>query len=991
MAMPVDQRWQKTPVEPAFARFHGWVDQFQAVDAATREGLIPEGVVLATTRRAALKELMESHPERALELMVPLAIRRELPEAITDLLEERVSARGDFEILAAVPTPDASPNTDRGFRPLQRRVVIGDRLLEASVFGLRLGEPTQFGVALHGVALDGKIALAESPFRALEAVEQMERRADLAARGAPDPVCSISGAPTSSKGTEVAVDLGEAVGWFCDPAHAGVAAQKARAAGGTSSHFELLADGGLKPLSARTEGIKRLLLLRVDFSDSAGAPLSNLQATNLVKGLNQFYLECSYNKTGFKALGAGSAVTATLRMPRTAAAYGVLDASVLRTDARAAAQSAGINLASFDFDLTCFRNVPGFNFAGLAYVGAAGAWIQNSFDSPGVSAHELGHNYGLNHANFWDTGGESTLGSGSSVEYGDGFDTMGNATAGKRHFNARYKSLLDWLPAAYVRTLTTNGTYRLYPMDVTNANTQIRALRIAKNTQTNYWFEFRQTFTTSPSIMNGLGVRWARSGNQSSLLLDTTPGSVDGSKDSAVVIGRTFSDRTLGLHVTPVGFGGTVPESLDVVVNRGTFTNNHRPAIEVTANATTASVGATMTFSATATDADGDALAYGWDFGDANFGPNSSRVTHAFSTAGEYVVRCEVSDMKGGTSSDYVLVRIGSPTTVRIAGTILANGQPLEGVRVSTSNTKQTFTGADGTYVLAGLAKATYTLSARREGYLFSRQGFSNPLSLTANRTGADFVGADPGDLQIVTLVPMGAEWHFWDKGTLPGSTWMSANFDDGTWRKGAAQLGYGDDDVVTKVDFGPNSAGKYITTWFRSAFTVDNPAVFLSLTVGLVRDDGAVVYLNGKEVFRSNMPAGTVTPATLASATVSGTDESNIYEYDVDPAKLLSGRNVLAVELHQSAPDSSDLSFSLQVQGLLRPSTAAPQIAYRFAGGGLRVSWPVTAAGYSLVSASAPNGPWEPVVESVLTSSGEQYVVVVPEEDARWFRLEKH
>ena len=73
---------------------------------------------------------------------------------------------------------------------------------------------------------------------------------------------------------------------------------------------------------------------------------------------------------------------------------------------------------------------------------------------------------------------------------------------------------------------------------------------------------------------------------------------------------------------------------------------------------------------------------------------------------------------------------------------------------------KQTFSGADGTYVLTGLARGTYNLSARREGVLFSHEGFTNPLNLTATRVDADFFGADPGNLQTVTLVPLGAEWR---------------------------------------------------------------------------------------------------------------------------------------------------------------------------------------------------------------------------------------
>jgi hypothetical protein len=62
------------------------------------------------------------------------------------------------------------------------------------------------------------------------------------------------------------------------------------------------------------------------------------------------------------------------------------------------------------------------------------------------------------------------------------------------------------------------------------------------------------------------------------------------------------------------------------------------------------------------------------------------------------------------------------------------------------------------------------------------------------------------------------------------------------------------------------------------------------------------VIYLNGREVFRSNMPGGTIAYTTLASSTVGGSDELAFFQTDLDPALLRAGTNVLAVEIHQAS-----------------------------------------------------------------------------------------
>ena len=977
------RRWSEPVTEPAFAEFSGWTRRYLSQPSpAARQALEIEGQELARLRRQDMTELIPADAQRALELAIPRGLRDQLPASITPFLEEPVDGRGDFGVLAGIPAPEHTGP----FEPVYRTVSLGDRAWRAYTYGPALLRPTLIDVPLHGIALDGLFALDPNAVRILDADEVARM-----ATPAKDALCAVSNQPVTTFAEEVPVDAGGHTAWLCSAAH-------------TEKYNERLilasldkgngtdADGVFRQKSAYTEGLKRLLILRVDFSDLAGAPLSNATGTNMLNGIAAFYLEQSFGKTTFRGLGAGSVMTTTLRMPKTASVYGASDPSILRTDARNAARISGLNLALFDFDLICVGAVPGFNWAGLGYIGAPGSWIRASFDATGgVSSHELGHNFGLNHANAWDTGGQSILGAGSNVEYGDSFDTMGNATAGKRHFNTRYKNYLDWLPTTQVKIVTASGNYRLFAHDATNAATP-RAVRIARNAQTNYWLEFRQKFTDRPALMDGVGLRWARTNNQQSLLLDVTPGSADGKNDSALLIGRTFSDRAAGIHITPLAKGGTIPESLDLQVNLGKFTNNQLPSVTLTASATAAFAGAPIIFTADATDPDGDTLAYSWDFGDNSIvAANTNVISRTWSIAREYWVRCTVSDMKGGEGSAAVLVRIGNPSTYRIAGRVLQGGKPVPGVRVEVSNTQQTYTTSDGAYTLTGLARGPYTVKAISEGYLFTPTGFSNPLTLTGPVDGINLEASAPGDLAQVSLVPLGAQWRYYDSGNLAGTIWRSNGFFDSTWNSGAAPLGYGDDNIVTTVKYGPSTTARHITTWFRHSFTVDDPARFLSVTLGLIRDDGAAVYLNGIEIFRSNLPSGTLSAITRASASVGDPDEITVHETKVDPKGFRTGANVLAVEVHQFTPNSSDIRFNLQLSGSLRPSSAvAPRLEVAPGSEQIQLSWPVTAVGFELQETKSLETPWFFSDETTRAEAGKNIASPQLTENLRFFRLGK-
>lgn len=166
-------------------------------------------------------------------------------------------------------------------------------------------------------------------------------------------------------------------------------------------------------------------------------------------------------------------------------------------------------------------------------------------------------------------------------------------------------------------------------------------------------------------------------------------------------------------------------------------------------------------------------------------------------------------------------------------------------------------------------------------------------------------------------FIPTGHTWKYHDDGTYPGTNWTSVTFDDTSWENGPAQLGYGEDDEATTVGYGPDAENKYPAAYFRSTFDVINAARAHNVNLKLLRDDGAIVYLNGAEVLRENMPSGLVDHRTYAVKSLD--EELPMRERSIPSHALVEGRNTLAVEIHQHRAGSSDLSFDARLSADFR------------------------------------------------------------------------
>jgi len=366
------------------------------------------------------------------------------------------------------------------------------------------------------------------------------------------------------------------------------------------------------PPTAWTTGGKNVLIIRVDFSDKAGAPEGYSAATvqNIADSqIAPYYIKSSYNQTSL----TNTVTPSVYRLPQTAAYYATNDANdTLHTDAENAA-AANYTISNYDRTIVFFASLGNLTnsqitYGGLADIGGTRVWCNGEFDFR-VIAHELGHTYGLYHGNLWQVSdGNPISPSGVDTEYGDDFDTMGANFAGNTgtDFCPWFKNILGWVTDSQVKTVTTSGTYRIYAFDqnnYTSAPGELLALKIVKDATYNYWVSCRTDFTNNYSMTNGVYVQWGYNYTRQSDLLDmNTPGVSD--QDAGLYIGGIFTDVAAasgqGVTIHPLDRGGTPPnEYRDIQITFGTAPPI-APAFTLTPGNQSGILGQTVNFGATA-------------------------------------------------------------------------------------------------------------------------------------------------------------------------------------------------------------------------------------------------------------------------------------------------------------------------------------------------------------------------------------------------------
>lgn len=733
-------------VAKALNDFETWFAKgASTTDEAARDAWRAEGVAVAKARRDAMRWLIENDPELAINWTADAARRAALPLEISRELEQVVAGRGTYIVDVACGLPREGEEAASASW-ISRKLIHEGREFDVFVYGRRLAVTTKNSLPFHGVAVDNVMALGES---------------GVVVANSPGALASVlrqrAGLPLAQEG--ISYFLGDELrqAQSLDEVAEAIAWQEADEA--------VLGPDGEAADSPWTEGAKTLLYIRVIFAGApAGSePLSLSQAQTHMNNVAIFMRDNS-----FERMTLSTTFTPTLSLPRTASEYGSLGWTTLLADARAAALAAGYVHSNYNFYTVASAAVPGYSWAGRAFVGGSASHLNGEFTLR-VTAHELGHNLGLYHANYNYTPSENPMSreayahapnNSPTQGYGNRYDMMGvNGTTTAVHFSAREKVLLDWLPRPDMPIILESGVHRVFRNDHRLA-TGVRGLRVpAGDTQRAFfWLGHRRNFTTNPYLSAGLEVVWGTSSNTSSghLLIDTTPFSNDGPHnntnaadnndkvDAALTVGRMFGSPDAGAWFTVLGQGGASPdEYLDVAIEVGNFSRNRPPVVSLTPATANVALNAPLVLTATASDPDGDPVTLSWDFDDGAFAGDEAQVTKSWSATGWRVVRVVAVDRRGGVASARAVVRVGSPSTHTVSGRVTADGQGVEGVRVFNGLTgtayRGTRTDSEGWFTLPNVASGTYTLDARKDGYVFAPANFTNPVAVSGATTNINF------------------------------------------------------------------------------------------------------------------------------------------------------------------------------------------------------------------------------------------------------------
>ena len=985
--------WAQPVPEAPLAEFQRWANAYAALSPAGKTDAEAQGVALATTRREAMKLLIRVDPSRALDRAVPESVRKVLPMSVTALLEERVDGDGDLRVTAAgapvknpprgsqVVTHTATLSDGREFeayvyglredQPTRMNIpmhgiAIGNRLALSEWPG-RVLEPMEVDLVRAGLTgepvcpTSGQASSSRGDETAIQVGSQV------------DVYCGKEHARdrlAQSASTEALRPPGFGVR---------PAPQVVAASGGAGEAVPNFLGSGN---SAWTTGNKNIGIVRVKFLGTAYQNLSEGDCEDVISGIDSAFNDWSYGRINIRSVGAnGSFVTPVLNLPHSAGYYdadnddGQTDDSVssIWTLAGIWAMANGRPFWTYDYLIVIAGDAPIKDdqgdvvwWGGLGRVGEGLSFLRSKTVESAirVGLHEVGHNLGLAHSsNLYTTPQLIDTFLGIPIyetfsEYGDRYCRMGR---GAEDFNVRYKQWLHWLEDPSFPLATTDGRYTLREHDL-EEESGVRGLQVPFNVpgavlsyEDSLSIEYRLQDPTNPLLAKGAQIRLLKPNSPKVYLLDATPETpnhepnddIDGNLDSPLLPGRTFSFTKYGqkVHITSISAD---PDSgkLVVQINHGTPSGNHAPNGSILFWTPSGAVGQKVFFTADVSDADGDEIAYHWQIPGAGILDNSPTVGCTFNSTGTKTIKCIVSDMQGGVrtiTANFQIVNNKPPTISAISDqimkedTVLANvpfvvndptSDPSSLVVTATSDNTSLFPAGSITLGSVGGGNRRITLDPgqNKHGVATITVQVSDGVLKSTEQFKVTVQGVTPG----TSLFVSGATWRYWDADAAPPADWKSPSFADSSWKLDNSKFIYNQGLLIPAgVTVLAAPAKSRTTCYFRKSFFLPVSASG-TLTLRLLCDDGAVVHIDGVEVWRQNMPVGKVGHTTRAASSVEGVDESAWTIIPLDYSQVRPGAfHTLAIEVHDSGSLSrgillgGDVSFDCELAMLQAPTVS--------------------------------------------------------------------
>ncbi len=205
---------------------------------------------------------------------------------------------------------------------------------------------------------------------------------------------------------------------------------------------------------------------------------------------------------------------------------------------------------------------------------------------------------------------------------------------------------------------------------------------------------------------------------------------------------------------------------------------------------------------------------------------------------------------------------------------------------------------ATHTYAAAGTYSVTLTVT--------DNEGATNVRT-------AEVTATEPAPPVEQVAVQTGSDWAWRFETGAPPADWKERGFDTSAWQTGPAVLGFGSTDIATNIDIAGPATERPRAAYFSRTFNVDDASKAVKLNVKSFADDGVVIYVNGTEVARRNMPTGEITHLTFASSAHRWSfATANPVEVEIPAELLVTGTNTIAAETHLNYRRTPDIGFEL-------------------------------------------------------------------------------